>query len=148
MQITQKPIRQAIDDLLIYIYPKVQQYLVSISSNSDSYAAHENEAFIEFKNEVFSIFNYDVKLVFPAILSVVQPTKNFKNFDILAMLNLLQKKEERIAKTFLEFKKSLSPENQGKREKDFMAYFQQEFMPLHKKLEQDVKHWVQEKVRS
>lgn len=148
MQITQKPIRQAIDDLLIYIYPKVQQYLVSISSNSDSYAAHENETFIEFKNEVFSIFNYDVKLVFPAILSVIQPTKNFKNFDILAMLNLLQKKEERIAKTFLEFKKSLSPENQGQREKDFMAYFQQEFMPLHKKLEQDVKHWVQEKVRS
>ncbi len=148
MEIMQKPIRQAIDDLLMCIYPKVQQYLVSISSNSDSYAAHENETFIEFKNEIFSIFNYDVKLVFPAILSVIKPSKNFKNFDILTMLNLLQKKEEKIAKTFLAFKKSLNPENQGQREIDFIEYFQKEFMPLHKKLEQDVKHWIQEKVRS
>jgi len=129
------------------VYPMVHLQLVHLASSIDSYNSAAIDAFVDLKNECYSIYNYDVKLVFPALLSLSNPTESFKKLDAYSLLNLVKKKEEKIMLNYLEFKKKINPEAIGESEKEFFTLFERSFMIRHKNLAKSVKHWVAEKIR-
>ena len=148
MRIRQETIGQVIDDLITTVYPNLHRSLVLMSSNTDAYDDKTNHAFTELKNEIYSMYNYDVKLIFPAILSTLNSSGNFKNFDVFTMLDLLVKKEEKVFQTFENFENCFDLERLEDREFEFFKHFKDSFVGLHKELGSNVKHWVREKVRS
>jgi hypothetical protein len=143
-----KVINETIDKLLLDIYPNLQHKMVHICSNTDAYTAQANDALDEFKSEFYSIFMYDVRLVFPAVLSAMEGSKNFENFDIYSMLDLLGRKEEKLLSIYLEYKRRIHELGLSQREMDFFKAIEQDYMTSRNQLNASIKRWITEKVRS
>lgn len=123
--------------LMKVIYPSVQyRFLVAVWKGNFLPEEKSNcteNILSDLKSEFNSLYTYETKLVFPAVLRAfdknIHKTKN-NNPDIYELLELTQKKEKRIQNLTEQLKANLPNENENKQSlMQLVETFENEFLP-------------------
>jgi hypothetical protein len=123
--------------LMKVVYPSVQYHFLVVVWKGNflpEEKSNSTESLLsDLKSEFNSLFTYETKLVFPAVLRAFD--KNTKstansNPDIYELLDLTQKKEKRIQNLVAQLKSNLLAETENKNSlKQLVETFDNEFFP-------------------
>ncbi len=143
---TQLNIEQDINTLLLQIYPQAHKYFVNLSTLANEYTEEAKSQFVELKNEFISLFLYDLKLVFPGVISAIENRQTYQKIDIVTVLMFLRKKDEKIMELLLLFKQQMLPISNASKEAEFFNWFEKEFIIQRNNLNIKLNQWVNEKI--
>ena len=99
-----------VQEILYTYYPNVMQKIVLNNSRIGDLDLDSQSFFKDLQNEIIGMYLYDIKLVFPEVISGCENNNKKLNFDTETILRLLNNKVKKITQLILKLK-SLNPSN-------------------------------------